>query len=156
MYMHTLCTHHPNSSNCILEKATFTLCIQDFKKKKKHQSIDSKSEKDARLCENLKPLFIKKAIYRVGRQPSEWKVITYKSGIGWGASTQNISTTQPNNHRDDHRDDPITGKLPHWPFLWRRAPESLRVGLGFIVCPHFLFTLYFLAAKAVWPASLPL
>lgn len=42
---------------------------------------------------NLKPLFIKKAVPRVGKQPSEWKVITSKSGIGYGAGMQNISRT---------------------------------------------------------------
>lgn len=51
MYMYALYIHHPNSTNCILEKVTFTLCILNFKeKKRKHQSIDSKSERDVGLC----------------------------------------------------------------------------------------------------------
>lgn len=49
---------------------------ETLRKKKKHQNIDSKSERD------VKTQFTKKAIPRVERQPSEWKVITYKSGIG--------------------------------------------------------------------------
>lgn len=58
---------------------------------------------------------------------------------------------QPNSSKDV----PIVGKPLHSSFLYKQGTESLGVGLGFIVWPHFLLSLYFLAPEAEWTAHQP-